>query len=224
MPSPFPGMDPYLESPVWWHNLHNRMMSGIYDALNTLLPANYFALMEERYDIIEQEREIFVEIRRQRDGGSEIVTSVELLSPKNKMAGAGREAYLQKQTAVIESYVRLLEIDLIRAGRSPLLPSREQLTRRMPYDYAISLHRAGVGDEFAVWLRTVCQPLPRTVFVPLADDDADILLDLQEIFERCYDIGRYVSNVDYSVSPAPPPNAEDDTWADALLREKGFRQ
>ena len=38
MPSPFPGMDPYLEEPVLWSTLHQRLITYIADDLNVLLP------------------------------------------------------------------------------------------------------------------------------------------------------------------------------------------
>ncbi len=43
MPSPFPGMDPYLESPPFWGDLHGTMISVIKADLNQRLPANYSA-------------------------------------------------------------------------------------------------------------------------------------------------------------------------------------
>lgn len=39
-------------------------------------------------------------------------------------------------------------------------------------------------------------PLPR-IRVPLADSEPDIVLDLQAVFERCYDEGAYTRRVDY---------------------------
>jgi hypothetical protein len=48
MPSPFPGMDPYLEHPTIFPGLHNRLIAGISDALQAALPAPYFAEIGER--------------------------------------------------------------------------------------------------------------------------------------------------------------------------------
>ena len=33
MPTPFPGMDPYLERPGLWHEVHTRLIVAIADAL-----------------------------------------------------------------------------------------------------------------------------------------------------------------------------------------------
>lgn len=46
MPSPFPGMDPYLEP--HWLDVHTSLVSGARDALNALLPDDLIASAEER--------------------------------------------------------------------------------------------------------------------------------------------------------------------------------
>jgi hypothetical protein len=43
MPSPFPGMDPYLESPDWFPNLHDGLIFTIQAALKARLPRPYYA-------------------------------------------------------------------------------------------------------------------------------------------------------------------------------------
>jgi hypothetical protein len=51
MPSPFPGMDPYLEHPGIWPDFHNALATHLRDALNRTLPAPYYALMETREEL-----------------------------------------------------------------------------------------------------------------------------------------------------------------------------
>lgn len=51
MPSPFPGMDPYLEAPGIWPGFHSRFAVGISQELNRLLPAPYYADIEEREEL-----------------------------------------------------------------------------------------------------------------------------------------------------------------------------
>lgn len=48
MPSPFPGMDPYLESPTRWPGVHHRLISEIQTSLNRLLRPKYYVSVEER--------------------------------------------------------------------------------------------------------------------------------------------------------------------------------
>jgi hypothetical protein len=48
MPSPFPGMDPYIESTGIWSSFHHAFINACHDQLNQRLPADYIAAIEER--------------------------------------------------------------------------------------------------------------------------------------------------------------------------------
>ena len=48
MPSPFPGMDPYLEDPGRWPDVHHRLISIAGDTLNAQLRPKYYVRIEER--------------------------------------------------------------------------------------------------------------------------------------------------------------------------------
>jgi Protein of unknown function (DUF4058) len=48
MPSPLPGMDPYLEHPSAWANIHHRLITAIADDLAPQLLPKYQVLVEER--------------------------------------------------------------------------------------------------------------------------------------------------------------------------------
>jgi uncharacterized protein DUF4058 len=53
MTSPFPGVDPYLESQGFWPDFHARFVTYWCDALADLLPDNYEARMDERVNLVE---------------------------------------------------------------------------------------------------------------------------------------------------------------------------
>jgi Protein of unknown function (DUF4058) len=48
MPSPFPGMDPYLEEPRLWPDVHHELISDARAILNKRLRPRYFVRIEER--------------------------------------------------------------------------------------------------------------------------------------------------------------------------------
>jgi hypothetical protein len=48
MPSPFPGMDPYLESPDWFPDLHDGLIFLMKDKLQHSLPESYYAQSRQR--------------------------------------------------------------------------------------------------------------------------------------------------------------------------------
>lgn len=48
MPSPFPGMDPFLEHPAIFPGVHDSFLTYLREALQVALPAPYFAEVNER--------------------------------------------------------------------------------------------------------------------------------------------------------------------------------
>ncbi|MGL4422298.1 MAG: DUF4058 family protein, partial [Gemmataceae bacterium] len=46
MPSPFPGMDPYLEDPAYWSGFHTRFIVALGAAITRQLPGGYYAEIE----------------------------------------------------------------------------------------------------------------------------------------------------------------------------------
>lgn len=48
MPSPFPGMDPYLENPDLWPDVHHGLISACQELLNRAIRPNYVARVELR--------------------------------------------------------------------------------------------------------------------------------------------------------------------------------
>lgn len=98
MPSPFPGMDPYLETPDLWPDVHHELISQIRSQLNPRLRPRYVARVELRVYVSgdDEVKEARIEIRSQESGA--LVTIIEVLSPANKVRGArGRSSFMAKR-------------------------------------------------------------------------------------------------------------------------------
>jgi hypothetical protein len=264
MPSPFPGMDPYLEHPALWPGVHQGLITFMGSALNALLPPTYVASIGERLYVVQPERDLYPDVAvLERVGSrpskpqeasespasdppwvltldpvevrevyidivpvgdeSRVVTAIEVLSPANKTDGnTGRQLYLTKQQELLASQTHCIEIDLLRSGAHTVAAPRDFLRQRGAWDYLVCLHRGGQGQRYEVWAVSMRQRLPR-IRVPLAENEPDVVLDLQTVFERCYDEGAYARRVDYRQPPRTPLATDDAAWADALLRERGMR-
>ena len=48
MPSPFPGMGPYLEAPELWPDFHHELISAIRERMNLLLRPAYHSMVEDK--------------------------------------------------------------------------------------------------------------------------------------------------------------------------------
>jgi len=51
MPSPFPGMDPYIESSGYWAGFHRNLSNRIKTVLNQSMAEGYFAEIDEYLNI-----------------------------------------------------------------------------------------------------------------------------------------------------------------------------
>jgi hypothetical protein len=253
MPSPFPGMDPFLEEPGEWPDLHNRMITTVSEMLAERVAPNFFVRIEQCVyittpdDLLRQQvvpdlylirgsqeqstgmiseaittptlveplyelevRERYLEIHDARS--REVVTTIELLSPSNKVPGTkGQEAFQRKRQAVLASPTHWLEIDLLRAGERP----REVAGQS---DYYALLKRGGGPGPFAVWYIDLRDRLP-TIAVPLRPPFPDVPLDLQAAFNTLYTRAYYALSIDYSRPVPPPPLLPADAdWVAACLQ------
>src|SRR5438445_8122164 len=201
MPSPFPGMDPYLEDASLWPMFHHQLVTSLYQILLPGLVDRYRARIAQRHYATEQplftsimreeHHEEYIEIRQRSD--ARLVTLVDVVSPANKMTDGGRQAYLEKRREGKSTGASLVEIDLVIQGQPMLDYSREGLP---DWDYAVTVTRATQPERFEIYTATLQKRLPR-FRMPLAADDRDTVLDLQAAFTRCYDQGGFASRIDY---------------------------
>ena len=59
------------------------------------------------------------------------------------------------------------------------------------------------------------------IAIPLLKGDADVVVDLQAVFQRSYDVAQFERRVRYAKPCIPPLSAEQQSWAEGLLKSKG---
>ncbi len=69
MPSPFPGMDPYLENPEIFPDFHDSIITYLREVVQARLPAPYFAALGRRVWIEVSRRSIGADVEVRRTGG-----------------------------------------------------------------------------------------------------------------------------------------------------------
>jgi hypothetical protein len=155
--------------------------------------------------------------------GRRVVTVIEILSLSNKLPGEGQDLYRRKQRELIDGHVNLVEIDLLRAGDRVLSVGLSHIPTAYRTPYQICVHRAAVVQPcYEVYRVPLRERLP-VIRIPLRPTDTDVPLDLQALIDQCYRNGGYDEDIDYSIDPEPPLNAEDARWANVLLRQAGRR-
>ena len=146
--------------------------------------------------LLEEVQERYLEIR---DGGTgKVITTIELLSPKNKRAGEGRNAYLKKRQQVLGSASHLIEIDLLRSG----LPM--PVIGEVASYYRILISRSDQRPKAQLYAFNLRQPIP-SFAIPLRLGESEPVIDLQPLLHRVYDRARFELVIDMK---SPKPEAE----------------
>ena len=252
MPSPFPGMDPYLEVPELWAELHNRLIVAIADDLSPKLRPKYRVAIEQRIylstddcqlvgipdvtitgrseslghnvsvleapstspvsislTLPEEVRETYLEIRDVVNG--QVVTVIEILSPKNKRNGEGRIAYERKRNKVLASMTHFIEIDLLRKGNH--FPLGQSAIAAQYYVLVARGNRRPHGDLYAFPLQA---PLP-SFPIPLSDAEMEPVIELQNIFNGVYDRAGFDMVISYQEPPLVKLEPTEKEWVEQVL-------
>lgn len=150
--------------------------------------------------------------------GSRIVTAIEVLSPRNKTRGPGLDEYLTKRQEYLDGDVNLVEIDLLRCGDWTQMIGNYAVPRDRLTPYRISVaqsHRRHLL-HYPIALQSRLPTFP----VPLRSHDKQPTIDLQSLFDRAYEMGRY-DRIDYA-KPIKPLFTPDETkWVNQQLTAAG---
>ena len=157
----------------------------------------------------EEISERYLEIREVQTG--KVITAIEILSPKNKNAGEGREAYLRKRRRVLQTQTHFVEIDLLRTNPSFL---QGQLPAS---DYHILVSRSHDRPAADLYAFSIRDRIPN-FSIPLRLGELEPTLDLQVLVDLVYQRGRYDLAIDYSQPTQPRLNSEDEIWASNLIK------
>src|SRR4051812_9641758 len=119
MPSPFPGMDPFLEHPEVFPGLHNGLIYCMQEHLQQLLPPAYYARNQSRnyLDIVDHDVIPDVEVGRYR--GKRRSTF------RDKSLAARRTEPVVIQVPRVEYREWFLDVHHVEAGKHRLVTSIE---------------------------------------------------------------------------------------------------
>ena len=226
MPSPFPGMDPFLEA--HWGDVQTRLAMSFAVNLRKQLPGGLVARVEESVvlgidddDLPPAEIATQLVPRTQRSVHiydammkMKLITAIDLIGPANKVGVKNREAYRSRASKALEAGASLVEVDLIRQGESVLC--------RPPTDpdghYSICVVRPWDSEKGDVVAARFDEPLP-TIQVPLRKKNPPLKLDLQRLLNRAYRDGNYES-LDYTQSLHPPLTVVENRWFQTQLKNR----
>ncbi len=253
----FPGMDPWLEHPDLWPDVHNSLITAIRDELMPKVLPRYVIRVESRTSVLtgldvdllyrpdlairtanasgprsgagvaiveppkskpfhvvvsiddDEIEETFLTVQELPD--RKLVTAIEVLSPTNKKTRDARAEYLGKRRNLIRSGVNFVEIDLLRSGEP--MP-----VRNCPFDgdYRILVCRPRFGRTAELYGFSYTTPIPE-IPIPLLSEDAEPILNLNEVLHALMERARYDLSIDYRQPPEPALRTEDESWAAAIV-------
>ncbi|NWF79757.1 MAG: DUF4058 family protein [Chloroflexi bacterium] len=157
MGTPFPGMDPYLERPALWPDVHNSLIVALRDELQPLLRPRYYASIEERTYTVEPGELVLV-------GRADVVVAQRTQTPPAAHAQVAsesgavtveldlpdqiRETYLEVRAIGTDQVVTLIEIlsptnKRPGEGREQYLRKRRAVLASLTHLVEIDLLRGG---------------------------------------------------------------------------------
>lgn len=173
MKSPFPGMDPYLESPTHWSDFHGHFVPEIAEAINEKLPGNYVARLGEHVSLVSavssppDSQTFFPDVTMTRSAGrSDAAAAVAERGGTGTLkvpepVTLGNVEFMDELT---ESYIRIVRLpgqELVTVvellsptnkygeGRGEYMRKRREFLHQPVNVVELDLLRAGVRLEFA---------------------------------------------------------------------------
>jgi Protein of unknown function (DUF4058) len=141
----------------------------------------------------------------------EVVTIIEVLSPKNKQVGIGRLQYETKRLKILGSATHFVEIDLFRQGNSmEMVGDFDQSHYRIVVSHSETRPKAQL---YSFNLRDKIPEFP----VPLKVGELEPTIDLKSLLDEIYDRGSYDLRIDYSRPPIPALSESDMVWVSKIF-------
>jgi len=140
MKSPFPGMDPFLEEPNLWPDVHLSLVIAIRAQLNSKLPANYAAWADKYVWIHEPDATVRTRVRPdtfivKHENGTAPQATVVVAAPATIVLPAAQHEG-NKYLKIVDAKSRRLVtvIELLSPANKKAGPDREDyLTKRIDY-------------------------------------------------------------------------------------------
>lgn len=245
MPSPFPGMNPYLEEDDVWHDFHGRFLPAAAEELTAQLVPDDIVKIDEHVYVHEPRggpgrarRAGPATAAEPGPGGSPMSIVLDLPDADE----VERQSFVTIRTGAnreLVTVVELLSPSIKQSGwpRSSYAEEQHRLSKRSVHFVQIDLLRGGLpmlvskGRRASADTVLVCRseerpiagfwpiglrdPLPK-IPVPVRAPDRDAALDLQRLLHRIYDAAGYHYYI-YDGRPDPPLGPEDAAWAESLI-------
>lgn len=164
MPSPFPGVDPYLEDPAYWPDFHSRFVNLWCEAIADQLPGDYEASINERVYLAESDPDsrkliipdVAVSQGEWSPGGSSAGQGIVVLEPQTvplEIVDGYRESYIEILHQSERTLIAVLELlsptNKVDPGRIEYLQKRRSIVYQPVHLVELDLLQGGVRPKLA---------------------------------------------------------------------------
>jgi hypothetical protein len=240
MEPPFPGMDPYLETPTMWPDVHNSLIYAIREQIQRQLSPRYKAVITPYVSLEHLAIVPDVAVLDRGEPGAAMSGSTIAPAPLTLTAAMAVPTRLTRlEVRVIEDETRVTVIELLSPankrsgaeGADAYEQKRQEVFRSEAHLLELDLLRGGQrprllqplpADPYFIFLsrannRPYIEVWPLSfrnpidlIPVPLHYPEPDVPLDLNACLRQIYTSARYNLQIDYRQPPPPPDLTEDD--------------
>jgi hypothetical protein len=238
----FPGMNPYLESPTLWSEVHSWIIVELARRLNSVITPKYRAAVEKRV----YEESVLVGIP-----DVSVVQQDSIVKPPSTMTVTLDQPVLvelPELEVVVERYLEIKEVvtgEVVTVievlsptnkrtgeGREQYLNKRTKVLRSQSHLVEIDLLRTGepmpmrssVVSDYRVLVSRVEQRSQAFLYpfnvrdhlpqflLPLKPGDVEPVIDLNSLMDDVYQSAALELAIDYQQQPIPPLSSDDFAW------------
>lgn len=242
----FPGMNPYLENPQLWSEVHFGLISVLARSLNAVITPKYRAAVEKRVysdtllvgipDVA-----VFQRSSKITEPQQSVVTLSEPLVVTVPIVEETQERFLEIRevaTGTVITVVEVLSPKNKRAGEGKVKynAKRQAVLNSTAHLVEIDLLRTGepmlmaggMASDYRILVsRANCRPAadlypfnlrePLPCFLlPLRPGDREPVIDLQAILKQTYEEAALDLAINYTQPPIPPVSDDDFAWIQSL--------
>lgn len=242
----FPGMNPYLENPQLWSEVHFGVISVLARTLNAMITPKYRAAVEKRvYSdsllVGVPDVAVFQHSIKTTKPDSITVTLSEPMMVTVPVTEETQERFLEIRevgTGRVVTVMEVLSPKNKRAGEGKLKydAKRQAVLNSLSHLVEIDLLRTGeskpmvggVASDYRILVSRVnCRPTAELYpfnlrdplprfLLPLHPGDREPIVDLQSVLSQAYQEAALDLAIDYTQPPVPPVSEAEFAWIQAL--------
>ncbi len=242
MQTPFPGMDPYLEHPELWHDVHQRLIVVLANELAPIVRPRYRVVVEKHTYMLESTELLGVPdlaaLRVTREAALAYEVGIRPRVVQVPMPEEISEGFLEVRDVVSGEVITVIEI-LSSINKRPGRDRRHYVRKRLDILGSLTnfveidllraykpmpVHGDGQDSHYRI-LVSRSERRPRadlycftvrdtipTFMLPLQHDDTEPAVDLNHLLHDLYDRAGYDLSIDYFRDPVPPFEGGDAAW------------